>query len=107
MEKTTKFNCISKLLAITIIGTILAAVFVFSLNIPPWAIAPCSREIRDYKEELIVYIDMIKNEITVKEAELANLDEKLRKLESRYSQLMEENERITKQINSLVQAANN
>ena len=61
--------------------------------------------IRNYKEELVIHIDMLKNEITVKEAEFANLDEKLKSLENTYDQLMQENERITEEINTLTQAA--
>lgn len=61
-------------------------------------------DLQECSEELTIYIDMLKNEITVKEAELANLDVELNELENQYNIMIEENEKITERINSLTKA---
>lgn len=57
--------------------------------------------LKGYVEGLKSYIGTLKAEIEEKNLRLASLDEQLASLEGQYNQLMEENAKLTEQINSL------
>lgn len=63
-------------------------------------------DLQEYREGLKEYIGIIEEEITDKEAELDNLDEKLIELERQYNRLLEENKKVSDKLNSL-EIANN
>ena len=113
MGRTSIFKNVLKLLGLAIVSIMLATVIVFCLDIPSWHAAAdfASPEevssIREYREELRDYIYALRNEITLKETELNDLDKELRRLETSYDQLMEESARIAEEINSLMQTDSN